>query len=46
MEFKEITAKTVDEASPGLWTAASVTTGAAMLGKAVCGRKQTRIRAK
>ena len=29
-----------------LWTAAIVTTGAAMLGMAVCGRKQKRIRAK
>lgn len=38
--------KTGDEASPVLWTAAIVTTGAAMLGMAVCGRKQKRIRAK
>ena len=38
--------KNGDEASPVLWTAAIVTTGAAMLGMAVCGRKQKRIRAK
>lgn len=38
--------KTGDEARPMLWTAAIVTTGAAMLGMAVCGRKQKRIRAK
>lgn len=38
--------KTGDEASPVLWTAAIVTTGAAMLGMAVCGKKQKRIRAK
>ena len=37
--------KTGDEASPVLWTAVIVTTGAAMLGMAVCGRKQKRIRA-
>ena len=35
--------KNGDEASPVLWPAA---TGAAMLGMAVCGRKQKRIRAK
>ena len=38
--------KTGDEASPVLWTAAIVTTGAAMLGMVVCGRKQKHIRAK
>ncbi len=38
--------KTGDEASPVLWTAVIVTTGAAMLGMAVCGRKQKRIQAK
>lgn len=37
--------KTGDEASPVLWTAVILTTGAAMLGMAVCGRKQKRIRA-
>lgn len=38
--------KTGDEASPVLWTAVILPTGAAMLGMAVCGRKQKRIRAK
>lgn len=38
--------KTGDEARPVLWTAAIVTTVAAMLGMAVCGRKQKRIQAK
>ena len=36
--------KTGDEASPVLWTAVILPTGAAMLGMAVCGRKQKRIR--
>lgn len=38
--------KTGGEASPVLWTAVIPATGAAMLGMAVCGRKQKRIRAK
>lgn len=38
--------KTGNEATPLLWTAVILTTGAVMLGMAVCGRKQKRIRAK